>query len=553
MLRGLIGAAAAACLCVLLSAPASSQIIERPIPGDPVALDGGKIQGKLLASGVRAYLGVPFAKPPVDDLRWRAPQPISWKGVWNADRKGPECIQVLRPHNINHYFGEEPTSEDCLYLNLWAPAGAKPGAKLPVIVFIYGGGNTIGSSGMANYDGEAVAGRGAVFVNFNYRVGVLGFMAHPELTKEQGGHSGNYAYLDQNAALRWIHDNIARFGGDADKVVITGQSAGAGGVAAQIFSPLSKGLFRGAMMSSACNYTNSGLSLQQAEQVGLDVQKRLGAASLDDMRQIPADKILAQQAETQVGANIPGVRAGPLVDGYFMPRTKLAALEGHTVNDVPIIASSNREDLDASNALVKAKTAAEYGEIARRMFGADAPAFLALYPVTNDADVRMTALKAAREMGLGANNRVCAQLQAKYNRSPAYVDLFTRVQPYAAGVKIADLDPATAGAYHTADVPYWFGTMDKYNWLHHTRDWGPVDRRLSEAMMDSLIAFARTGDPSTAAVKWPVWKPSDELMMDFGDSARTEPMNVRGLDWLAAHRPAPVANPGAPVNSGPRD
>jgi para-nitrobenzyl esterase len=532
------------------SAMAASMIA---ITGDPVTLQGGKLAGTRLDSGVKAYFGVPFAKPPVQDLRWKAPQPISWKGVWNADHKGPECMQVLRPHNINHYFGEEPTSEDCLYLNLWAPADAKPGAKLPVIVFIYGGGNTIGSSGMANYDGEAVARRGAIFVNFNYRVGILGFMAHPELTKEQGGHSGDYAYLDQNAALRWIHDNIAAFGGDPDKVVITGQSAGAGAVAAQIFSPMSKGLFRGAMMSSACNFSNSGQTLAQAEQVGLDVQKRLGAASLDDMRQVPADKILALQAETQVGNNTPGVRAGPLVDGYFMPKTKLELLEAHAVNDVPIIASSNREDLDASNALVRAKTVADYREMAGRMFGADAPAFLALYPVSNDAEVRQTALKAAREMGLQANNRGCAQLQAKYNKSPAYVDLFTRVQPYAPGLKLADLDPATAGAYHTADVPYWFGTLDKYNWLRHTRDWGPTDRKLSEDMMDSLIALARTGSPSTAAVQWPAWSASNEQLEDFNDGARAVPMNVKGMDWLAAHKPAAVPNPAAPVNAGPRD
>jgi para-nitrobenzyl esterase len=523
------------------------------ISGDPVSVQGGKLSGTRLDSGVRAYLGVPFAKPPVQGLRWKAPEPISWKGVWNADHKGSECIQVLRPHNINHYFGEEPSSEDCLYMNIWAPAEAKAGAKLPVIVFIYGGGSTIGSSGMANYDGEAVAKRGAIFVNFNYRVGILGFMAHPELSKEQGGHSGDYAYLDQNAALRWIHDNIAAFGGDPDKVVITGQSAGAGSVAAQIFSPMSKGLFRGAMMSSSCNFSGSGLTLQQAEQIGLDVQKRLGAKSLDDMRQVPADKILGLQAETQVGNNTPGVRAGPMVDGYFLPKPKLEALEAHAVNDVPIIAGSNREDLDASNALVRAKTVEEYKEMAGRMFGADAPAFLALYPVTSDAAVRQTALKAAREMGLQANNRGCAQLQAKYNKSPAYVDLFTRVQPYAPGLKLADLDPATAGAYHTADIPYWFGTLDKYNWLHHTRDWAPADRKLSEDMMDSLIAFAKTGDPSTAAVKWPAWKASDEQYEDFNDGARAAPLNVKGMDWLAAHKPTPVPAPGAPVNAGPRD
>jgi len=173
--------------------------------------------------------------------------------------------------------------------------------------------------------------------------------------------------------------------------------------------------------------------------------------------------------------------------------------------------------------------------------------------VSSDAEVRQTALKAAREMGLMANNRGCAQLQARYNKSAAYVDLFTKVQPYAKGVKLADLDPATAGAYHTADIPYWFGTLDKYNWLQHTRDWAPADRKLSEDMMDSLIAFAKTGDPATPAVKWPAWKASSEQYEDFNDGPHAEPLNVKGMDWLAAHKPRPVPAPGAPVNAGPRD
>src|SRR5215472_6047908 len=204
---------------------ASAQIVETPIPGDPIAIDSGLVAGKMLSPGVKAYLGVPFAAAPVRELRWREPQPVTpWKGVYNADRKMPECIQVLRPHNINHYFGEEPTSEDCLYLNLWAPGSARAGSNLPVIVFIYGGGNTIGSSGNPLYGGEPMAERGAVFVNFNYRVGAMGFMAHPELTAESPHHqSGNYAYLDAVAALRWIQKNIAKFGGDPAKVVISGQ------------------------------------------------------------------------------------------------------------------------------------------------------------------------------------------------------------------------------------------------------------------------------------------------------------------------------------------
>src|SRR3954470_9159076 len=287
------------------------------VPGDPVQTAGGLVAGTEVQSGVKAYLGIPYAKPPVGDLRWKAPQAAKWTGVWNADRKGPECIQVLRPHNINHYFGEEPTGEDCLFMNIWAPSVAKPADKRPVIVFIYGGGGTIGSSGMANYDGANMANRGAIFVNMNYRVGALGFMAHPELTAEQGGHSGNYGFLDQNAALHWIHDNIAAFGGDPSKVLITGQSFGATSVAAHLFSPLSRGLFRAAAMWSACNFSAAGPELAAAEKTGLELQKRLGAANLRKMRDVPADRILAQQADSQVGASVQGVRTPPLIDGYF--------------------------------------------------------------------------------------------------------------------------------------------------------------------------------------------------------------------------------------------
>jgi len=279
----------------------SAQVVETPVPGDPVAIESGLVSGKSLAGGIKAYLGIPFAAPPVRELRWREPHPIQpWKGVYHADRKMPECIQQLRAHNINHYFGEEATSEDCLYANVWAPNSARAGANLPVIVFIYGGGNTIGSSGMALYDGANVARRGAVFVNFNYRVGALGFLAHPELTAESPHHqSGNYGYLDQIAALQWVQRNIAKFGGDPAKVVISGQSAGASAVSLLQASPLAKGLFRGVIAMSGGAWGNGGevRTLQEAETVGLEVQRALKAASIDAMRQISADRILALQQD----------------------------------------------------------------------------------------------------------------------------------------------------------------------------------------------------------------------------------------------------------------
>lgn len=542
---------------LLASASLASAAPMTPIPGDPVPTDSGKLAGTRLASGVKAYLGVPYAEPPTQDLRWKPPQPIHWDGVWNADRKGPECIQVLRPHNINHYFGEEPTSEDCLYLNLWAPADAEPGDGRPVIVFIYGGGGTIGSSGMPNYGGETAAKRGAIFVNFNYRVGLLGFMAHPELTKEQGGHSGNYGYLDQNAALRWIHDNIAKFGGDPNKVVITGQSFGAGSVAAQLTSPLSKGLFRGAMMSSACNLSSSGMigatgPLSDGEKVGLEAQKRLGAADLAAMRNAPADRILALQAESQVGVSVQGLRAPSVVDGYFWTAPKEQALATHQASDVPIIASSNGDDLDAGqNPLTRARTVAEYQQTARAMYGAAADAFLKLYPVKADADVGPMAHRAAREGGLLRSSRTCGELQAKYNASATYIDLFTHKHPYAPGVRFADQDPATVGAYHTADVPYWFDTLDSYNMLRPTRVWTAWDRQLTDRMFGALVALANTGSPSTPELKWPAYNAANPQYVVFGDAISIEKLPVKRMDWLAAHPISPTARP--PQRNGPRD
>ena len=528
-----------------------------PLPGDPVAISSGKVSGTRLSSGVKAYLGIPFAKPPTGELRWKPPQPISWGGIWNADRKGPECIQVLRAHDINHYFGEEATSEDCLYLNLWAPAEAKAGDARPVIVFIYGGGGTLGSSGMANYGGENMAKRGAIFVNFNYRVGMLGYMAHPELTKEQGGHSGNYGYLDQNAALKWIHDNIAKFGGDPNKVVISGQSFGAGSVAAQYTSPLSKGLFRGAMMTSACNFGGSGMiggvePLAEGEEAGLDLQKRLGAADLAAMRNVSADRILALQEENQLGLRVRGVRAPSVIDGYFWTGTKEQAFATHQASDVPVIASSNGDDIDSAlYPLTRARTLVDYQAMARTMYGADADQFLKLYPVASDADVQPTAHRAAMENGMMKNSRSCAEVEAKYGTAPVYIDTFMRKHPYAPGAVIADQNILTVGAYHTADVPYWLDTLDTYNWQRPTRVWTEYDRELTDRMAGAMIAFAETGSPTTPQLKWPAWSAEAPQYMVFGDTAAVQTMDLKRMDWLAAHPPA-AAN-ARPAPARPRD
>jgi para-nitrobenzyl esterase len=521
---------------MMLVTPLFTQTIEVPVA--PIHTDGGMVAGKVLPSGVKAWLGVPYAKPPVNDLRWQPPQPISWKGVWNVDRKMPECMQVLRPHNINHYFGEEATSEDCLYLNVWAPRAATAKSRLPVIVFIYGGGGTIGSAGSDMYDGANMATKGVVFVTIGYRLGILGWMAHPELTKEQGGHSGNYAYLDQNAGLKWIHNNISQFGGDPGHVTITGQSAGAGSVSAQMHSPLSKGLFQAAMMSSTCSIASpgAGTSLAEGEKIGLEIQKRMGVADLQHMRYVAADRIIAMQAENQVGyALTTGVRAGAIVDGYFTTKSKEDMAKSHEMSDVPVIANFNSGE--SASPLQRAKTVSEFQQIATQLYGKSADEFLKLYPVSSDSDIPAVSAKVARESSIAMASRSCGVQQAKYNTSKVYIDMYDHKHSYAPGVELADQNTATIAAYHNADIPYFFENLDVFNKIRHTRDWTPADRALAGRMSDALIAFAKTGDPSTAAMKWPAWSATEDVFVDFGDTIRTEKFYTQGMEWLAAHQP----------------
>jgi len=517
---------------------ASAQIVETPVPGDPVSIDSGKVAGKSLPSGVKAYLGIPFAAPPVGELRWREPQPVkAWKGVYNADRKMPECIQVLRPHNINHYFGEEASSEDCLYLNLWAPAWARADSSLPVIVFIYGGGSTIGSSGMALYAGETVAERGAVFVNFNYRLGALGFMAHPELTEESPHlQSGNYAYLDQIAALQWIQRNIAKFGGDPRKVIVSGQSAGASSVSLLQASPLAKGLFRGVVAMSGGAWANNGQAAkhEDAEKTGLKVQGALKAKSIGDLRQVPADRILALQEEFQVGATGGAIRIGGAnVDGYFLPKAPAQLFTEHLQNDVPAIVGFTHDE--SSNALRTAKSVEEYKAAAQKLYGDAAAEFLKLYPASTDAEAREMGRTAAREGLVERGARNWALEQSSNGKAPVYLFMYSRVHPYIPGVVIADQDTATIGAYHTSDVPYWFGTQDALNIIRPTRNWTAYDRDLSKKMTAALIAFANTGDPGTASVPWPRWTEQNERLVEFGNRIGVQLMDTARMEFMRIH------------------
>lgn len=547
-------AGASVIAAALIFQPAAwAQIVERPIPGDPVTLESGRVAGKLLGSGVRAYLGVPYAAAPTGALRWREPQPVkSWTGVYNADRFAPECIQILRPHNINHYFGEEATSEDCLYLNLWLPPTAASGARLPVIVWIYGGGLSIGSAGMANYSGEKLAEKGIVFVSLGYRVGAFGFMSHPGLTAESPFRaSGNYGYLDQVAALQWVRANIHRFGGDPSRVTVMGQSAGAGSAFSLQASPLARGLFHRVVGMSGGGL-RAGVQLptqQEAEASGLELEKALKADSLEALRNVPADRILAVQAEFQLGGTAGTVRFRPNLDAHFMPKQPREVFAAGDQSDVPLLLGFTRDE--SSNELRTAKNLTQFRAAADKYFGARGAEFLRLYPAT-EADVPSLGAQAARDGGMATSMRSWANGQLEKGREPVYLYMFSHAHSYVPGVKFADLDPQVAGAYHSSEIPFFLLTLDAYDRIRPTRAWTVADRALAQEMSDVLVAFAGSGNPQTPALRLPRFDARREQLIEFGAATRVISFNKPRMQFFSTVNAPGAVGPAAAPRT-PRD
>ena len=529
-----------------------AQVVERPIPGDPVRIDSGQIAGKLLPTGVKAYFGVPFAAAPVQQLRWREPQPVApWRGVLQADRFAPECIQALRAHDINNYFGEEATSEDCLYLNIWTPPDATAAAHKPVVVWIYGGGFTIGSPSMANYRGESLARKGVVYVSVAYRLGALGFLALPALTSESPHHSsGDVGFLDQIAALQWIHRNIERLGGDPRNVTIVGQSAGSMSVSILQASSLARGLFQHAVGMSGASIGNSSVGgarpLAVAEQEGQRFQQSLGAADLAGLRNLPADRILQAQLTGQS-------HYGPVIDGYLLPASPSDLFASGKQNDVSVLIGFTRDE--GFSELGRARTLAQYREYARKLYGDEADALLKLYPAENDDQARRAAVDAGRDATVGLQMRSWARAQTQTGKSPVYVYFFSRVHPYVPGVTFADHDPRTVGAYHSGDVPYWLGTLETLNSFRKTRDWTDLDRQLAETMSDALVAFASSGNPNTSGQNdWPKYRGDREEVRELGTSNRAVPWpDSARLDFFAAQSATRVGADTRPVPGRNRD
>ena len=451
-----------------------------------VLTESGTLSG-IRANGLNVYKGIPFAAPPVGDLRWRAPvHAAPWTGTRKADAFAPACMQagVSMP-------GETPpaVSEDCLYLNIWTPAKAAH-EHLPVIVWIYGGGYINGSASMPLYWGDRLAQKGVIVVTIAYRLGPLGFLALPELTRESPHHSsGNYGLMDQIAALEWIQRNIAAFGGDPKCVTIAGQSSGAISVSILMASPLAKGLFQRAIGESGGLFEPLQLApkflLANAERDGEKYAVSLGAASLKELRRLPA---------TLLTGNAGGI-VHAVIEPYVLPHSPYEAFTSGQQNDVPLLIGSNAEE---ARALVDVthETAATFDSDLEHSVGQLPPALVAAYPHATDEEARQAQLGLERDLRFGWDMWAWARLQAGTGQSPVFYYSFRQQPPFPAGSVYAGW-----GASHFAELWYVFDHLDQSPW-----NWTAADRKLAEEMSSYWVNFAKSGNPNGPGLpSWPAF------------------------------------------------
>ncbi len=463
---------------------------------DQVKIETGRLTGAV-SGKVVAFKGIPYAAPPVGANRWRPPQPAAkWSGVRAATEFGADCMQKPFPSDAAP-LGTTP-SEDCLFVNVWRPATTA--VKLPVIVWIYGGGFVNGGSSPAVYDGSRFAEHGLVFVSFNYRVGRFGFFAHPALTKEQsGGPLGNYAFMDQIAALQWVKRNIRAFGGDSGNVTIFGESAGGHSVFTLMTSPAAAGLFHKAIVESGGgrNLMGPGKSLGEAEAVGMAFAKKNGIesedqAALEALRKLPAEKVVD-------GLNLSAMNSptycGPMVDGKIVVEpVEQAMLAGHQAK-VPFMIGANDADIGFSQAKTLDEVFAPFGankEQARKVYNPEN--LTSVYVVGSKAAMDRMMIEPARF----AARRMVAAGQRAYEYRFSYVAESMRKQ--------------WKGAPHATEIPFVFDTVAaKYG-----DKLAPADKATAEAANAYWCAFAKTGDPNgEGRPKWPAYDPGQDLLMEF--------------------------------------
>jgi para-nitrobenzyl esterase len=500
----------------------------------PVKTTGGLVQGAAIGeTGIRVFKGIPYAAPPVGDLRWQAPRPaVPWQGVRDVTAFGPACMQGKIFGDIS--FSE--LSEDCLSLNIWAPAGARK--RQPVMVWIHGGGFQAGGGSEPRHDGQAFARKGIVLVTINYRLGIFGFFAHPDLTRESGRRaSGNYGLLDQVAALQFVRDNIAAFGGDPKNVTIFGESAGSFAVSALIASPLARGLFHKAIGESGAFFSAGTLPLRPlaaAEEQGAGFAAALGARSVAALRSMPAPDVLTAAAKTQPGFS-------PNLDGYFLAEDVAAVYAAGRQSRVPLLAGWNADEIRQAVTLRPQKpTVQSFTDEMRKRFGDSADAILKAYPASDDAGAVESLAAVSSDMFIGYPTWKWIEVHLQTGHAPVYRYSFDRKIPVEPGTKVGGV-PATArdiGARHAGEIEYVFGALD----LSLPRvPWEPVDRRLSEAMTTYWSNFARTGNPNGKGLPaWPRYQSGsrrvlhlDETIEDAADTHRTR---YEALDAFATSR-----------------
>ena len=465
----------------------------------------GKVKGIGNADRtVTSFKGIPFAAPPVGDLRWQAPQPVKpWSGVLTCDQFSASPIQN-KPAPFAMWTEEfiappEPLSEDCLYLNVWTPAKSTK-EKLPVLMWIYGGGFVSGSSACAVYDGEALAKQGIIFVSINYRVGVFGFFSHPDLTQESGKNaSGNYALMDQLAALKWIKENIAAFGGDPDNVTIAGQSAGSFSVQALVASPLSKGLFRGAIAHSGASMGRFSMKLSDAEKTGLELSQKIKTTNIEALRKLPADSVW------KLASTLPYGTFAPVIDGYVLPDDMGSIFKNKKHNDVALIAGWVTGDAALTG---QPKSASEYKAWVKETYKDKESQFLKAFPAATDQE----ALQSQNKLGNLNFAGFADHVWALHNTSNSYLYQFSYVPTDKPGFP-------NYGAFHTSEVPFALHTLAKWS-----RPWKETDYAVQQAMSSYWINFIKTGNPNAKNLpEWKKYEASTQSILELNTKPTLKP------------------------------
>ncbi|WP_266157994.1 carboxylesterase/lipase family protein [Dyella silvatica] len=453
----------------------------------------GRLSGvRDVKTGLNEFKGIPYAAPPVGSLRWKSPQPVAaWTDVRRADHFGPRCMQ--RPVYSDMVFRSDGMSEDCLYLNVWTPAN-DPHAKLPVLVYFYGGGFIAGDGSEPRYDGASLARQGIVTITVNYRLDVFGFLASPALVAESSEHAaGNYGLLDQRAALQWVQRNIAAFGGDPDQVTIGGESAGSMSVSAQMASPLSKGLMHRAIGESGAMLGNfDPKPLAQAAAEGEGFGRRVGARSLGQLRAMSAQALLDAAGKNDV----PGFR--PTADGYFLPRPPKAIFEAGAQAHIPLLLGTNSQEASYTSLFEgQPPTLDNYRAAMQKRFGKHATEALKLYPGRTETDVEVsgTALASDQFIALSTWQWMCLHRQT--GQAPVYYYYFTQARPSKRDRSSA---PDT-GAVHSGEIEYALGNLSS----NEVYAWTAADRHISNIMQSYWVRFIKTGDPNGPGLPpWPV-------------------------------------------------